>query len=79
MQKKHAQEILENDRKITNRDLRTVRQICEAFPAFKSGTIRWWLFHRRTNGFDRAVVKVGRRVLIDTYEFFAWIDEQNGR
>jgi hypothetical protein len=61
------------------RILRTVKQFREENPAFTEGSLRWLLFHRRTNGLDRAVVQVGRRVLIDVDAFFAWIDQQNGR
>lgn len=34
------------------------------------GGLRHLLFHRRTNGFDRAVVRSGRRLLIDEVAFF---------
>jgi len=61
------------------RDLKTVRQFCEAHSAFTQGSLRWLLFHRRTNGLARAVFQVGRRVLIDVDAFFAWLDEQNRR
>ena len=57
--------------------LLTVKQFCQEHPAFTQGGMRWLLFHRQQNGLERAVVKVGRRVLIDVEEFFAWINEQN--
>jgi hypothetical protein len=57
--------------------LRTVRQFCQDHPAFTAGGIRWLLFHRQTNGLTCAVVKIGRRVLIDEEKFFAWVDRQN--
>lgn len=68
-----------NVAKTAQRTLLTVRQFCERHPAFTQGGVRWMLFNREQNGLDRAVVKVGRRVLIDVSEFFRWIDEQNGR
>ncbi len=59
------------------RRLHTVRQFCQAHPAFTPGSLRWLLFHRQTNGLERAVVHIGRRLLIDEDRFFAWVDEQN--
>ena len=57
--------------------LLTVKQFCQQHPAFTEGGLRWLLFNRQDNGLDRAVLKVGRRVLIDVDRFFAWINEQN--
>ena len=62
----------------SQRRLRTVNQFCEANPAFTPGGIRWLLFNRDINGLEQAVVKIGRRVLIDEDKFFEWLDEQNG-
>ena len=59
--------------------LLTVRQFCERHPAFTQGGMRWLLFNREENGMKRAVVQVGRRVLIDVDEFFFWLDQRNGR
>lgn len=64
---------------IQQRTLVTVQQFCHQFPAFTLGGLRWLLFHRQENDLQRAVLKIGRRVLIDVDEFFAWLDEQNGR
>jgi hypothetical protein len=59
--------------------LLTVKQFCQQHPAFTQGSMRWLLFNRQTNGLEPAVLKVGRRVLIDVDAFFRWLDEQNGR
>jgi len=59
--------------------LLTVKQFCANHPAFTQGSVRSLIFNREQNGFKRAVLKVGRRVLIDVDEFFRCIDEQNGR
>ena len=67
----------ERNQRSSGRVLRTVPQVCEAHPAFTSGGIRWLLFNRDINGLECAVVKVGRRVLIDEDRFFTWLDEQN--
>ena len=31
----------------------------------------------QTNGLERAVVMIGRRILIDEEKFLGWLDEQN--
>ncbi len=58
------------------RKLVTVDQFCADNPAFTKGSMRWLLFRRDNNGLSRAILKVGRRVLIDVDEFFEWIDDQ---
>jgi hypothetical protein len=70
-------ETSQNEAKPCTRTLLTVKQFCHQNPAFSEGSLRWLLFHRRTNGLDRAVFKVGRRVLIDVDEFYLWLDQQN--
>lgn len=41
------------------------------------GGLRHLAFNREENGFSRCVRKVGRRLLIDEAEFFAWVASQN--
>lgn len=67
----------EREQQSSGRRLHTVQQFCQAHPAFTPGGLRWLLFNRDINGLERAVVKVGRRVLIDEDKFFVWLDEQN--
>lgn len=38
--------------------------------------LRWMIFNKEKNGFTKAIVKSGRRVLIDEEKFFEWLDEQ---
>jgi hypothetical protein len=42
------------------------------------GGLRHLIFYAKTNGFDRVIRRVGRRVLIDEEKFFQWV-ESNGR
>jgi len=37
------------------------------------GGLRHLIFHAKTNGFDKVVVRSGRRVLIDENAFFEWM------
>jgi len=41
------------------------------------GGLRHLVFHAQTNGFNKVIKRVGRRILIDEAAFFAWVDEQN--
>jgi hypothetical protein len=41
------------------------------------GGLRHLIFNQKTNGFDKAFKRVGRRVLVDEAEFFACVDRQN--
>ena len=69
--------------------LRTVPQFSEKHPAFTQPALRHYLFHARPrhsskgevkgNGLDRAIVRVGRKVLIDEARFFEWLAEQNAQ
>jgi hypothetical protein len=70
------------------RTLLTVRQFADKHPAFPQGSIRNLIFlaeSRNTskgtiagNGLDIALVRIGRKVLIDEARFFNWIDAQQG-
>jgi hypothetical protein len=42
------------------------------------GGLRHLIFYERTNGFEKCVRRVGRRVLIDEAAFFEWVEQQNG-
>jgi hypothetical protein len=66
----------------------TVQQIAERHPAFTVRTLRHWIFNatnrrawkdRRAvvvpgNGFDRVIVRKGRRIFINEAALFAWLD-----
>ena len=58
-------------------NLLTVRQFSEKHPAFPQGGLRALRFNSETNGFAKAFVTVGRKVLINEEAFFAVIEEQN--
>ena len=68
--------------------LSTVRQFSERHPAFPQGSIRNLIFYAKPrhtsrgridgNGVDAAIVRVGRKVLIDEGRFFEWVEKQRG-
>lgn len=47
------------------------------FPHPPIGGLRSLVFNAKTTGFDRCVKRIGKRVLIDSVEFFEWVDSQN--
>ena len=56
----------------------TITSAARTFRAagFTEASLRWLAFNRKHNGFNRAFVKVGRRLLIDEAEFIAAIRNQ---
>lgn len=41
------------------------------------GTLRHLAFFKSTNGFDKVLRYIGKRVYIHEAEFFAWVDRQS--
>lgn len=72
-----------------SRTLLTVKQFARKHEAFTEGSLRFQIFNskpRKTslgeipgNGLDAALVRLGRKVLIDEAKFFEWLDRQNAR
>jgi hypothetical protein len=56
----------------------TVRQFSERYPAFPEGGLRHRIFHAESNGLAEsgAIVRNGRRVLIDEERWFAWLRDR---
>lgn len=71
-----------------NGRLKTVRQFAEKNPAFTEGSLRWLIFNSTPrestqgqipgNGLDHALVRIGRRVLIDESRFWEWVNDHRG-
>ena len=53
----------------------TLKQVAEMYPAFTEASLRWLRFNGEENGFNRCVLTVGRRVLIDLDRFEVFLDE----
>ncbi|MFI3216281.1 MAG: hypothetical protein QX192_05725 [Methylococcales bacterium] len=60
----------------TTRIYLTVNQFIQTHTAFKAGGVRGLIFNESKNGLKQAgaVVRIGRKVLIDESKFFAWIE-----
>ncbi|QOY61874.1 DNA-binding protein [Lysobacter sp. H21R4] len=59
------------------RNLKSVTDFAAASP-FSENQLRWYIFNERENGLadHGAIVRVCRRVYIDTEAFERWIDSQ---
>lgn len=66
---------------MAERTLLTVNQFSAKHPAYPVGGLRWMIFNEATNGLAEsgAVVRDGRKVLIDEDRFFARLDQMNRR
>ncbi len=56
-------------------DIRTVKQVTQARPAFTEASLRWLIFNAERNGLNQALVRIGRRVLIDLERFDHWLED----
>ncbi|MBT3811705.1 MAG: hypothetical protein HOE45_07545 [Gammaproteobacteria bacterium] len=56
----------------------TVQQFTAKHTAFKVGGLRSLIFNEHQNGLAKssAIIRIGRKVLIDETKFFAWVDDQ---
>lgn len=66
---------MSNEKKQARR-FATVNQTSQIYPAFTVSSLRYLIFNRKTNGFDKCIYRVGRKILIDVDLFEAWIDER---
>jgi hypothetical protein len=57
----------------------TVKQFINKHPAFTNGGLRSLIFNECQNGLAKsgAIVRLGRKVLIDETLFFSWVQSQN--
>jgi hypothetical protein len=53
----------------------TVKQLAEQYPAFTEASTRWAIFNAESNGLAEsgALLRMGRRVLIDPDLYLAWV------
>lgn len=58
----------------------TVQQFTKKHPAFTNGGLRSLIFNEHSNGLAKsgAIVRIGRKVLIDETKLFGWVEAQNG-
>jgi len=58
--------------------LRTVKQFVKENPAFTDGGVRYQIFNEDENGLKEAeaIIRLGRKVLIDVEKYFQWVYAQ---
>ena len=76
----------EASNQVTARSLLTVRQFSQKHPAFTEPALRSLIFQAKPrmsskgpiepNGLEQAILRIGRRVLIDEGRFFEWVGHQ---
>lgn len=56
----------------------SVGQFPQFHPAFSESSLRWWIFKSAENGLasSGAIVRIGRKVLIDEAKFIEWVRAQ---
>lgn len=61
---------------MTQPTLSTINQFADKQPAFTSASLQKLISNEATNGLTKAgaIVRVGRRVLINEEKFFSWIE-----
>ena len=59
-------------------NLLTVSQFAEQHPAFSVVGLRWQIFNAEKNGLKEAeaIIRLGRKVLIDVEKYFQWVYNQ---
>ena len=69
---------LQNETKPTTWTFLTVQQFSSKHQAFPTGGLRSLIFNERSNGLAKsgAVVRIGRKVLINEAKFFDWVAAQ---
>jgi hypothetical protein len=62
-------------------NLSTVKQFSANNKAFSESSIRAIIFNEDKNGLAKsgAIIRIGRKVLIDESKFFGWVAAQGGK
>jgi hypothetical protein len=58
--------------------LTTIKGLSAKYEWALEGGLRSLVFHRKDNGFDQCIIRIGRKILINEEAFFRWLDEKNG-
>lgn len=58
----------------TQKEYLTVKQLSKKHSAFPESGIRHLIFHAKAKNFEHCLLRVGRKVLIDSESFLIWIE-----
>ncbi len=64
---------------MTDKQYLTIKQLSQKYPAFPEGGLRYLVFNADKNNLASAIIRVGRKVLLEESAFLDWINNQNGR
>jgi hypothetical protein len=59
-----------------NKTYLTVKQMAAKHPAFSEASLRYHIFNERQNGLDKALIRVGKKILINEDAFWDWLENQ---
>jgi hypothetical protein len=54
----------------------TISQFCKCYEWPPEGGLRHLIFNEKTNGFNKVVRRIGRRVLINEQAWLSWLEEK---
>lgn len=60
-----------------HQNLFTVRQFAEKHSFITEGALRNSIFFAKTNGMEKVMKRIGRKILIDENAYFEWIEKNN--
>ena len=64
---------------MTDENYLTVRQCAEKYQAFSESALRYYIFHAESNHLNKALRRVGKKILIAENAFLAWIENQGDK
>lgn len=66
---------------MTTPTLLNVPQLVQRQPALTVGGVRGWIFNEEKNGLkdSGAIIRIGKKLMIDEGKFFAWIEAQGAK
>jgi len=55
----------------------TVKQFAKEKKFISEAGLRWLIFNADTNGFEKVIRRIGKKVLLDWNAFESWLQETN--
>lgn len=53
---------------------KSIKQVAASGSGFSEAGLRWLVFNAKSNGLAKAIIRIGRKVLIDVDAFTAWLE-----
>lgn len=58
---------------------KTIKQLVESGAPFSEAGLRWQVFHAQENGLSPALLRVGKKLLIDEEAFEQWLKSKGAQ